>query len=805
MFKNLWRAKSILTGLLILGAIAIRLYGATTPAQLYDIGTFEAWSRSFWVHGPQLFFGSVWSDYLPLPILTFAPISWLADTFHSSFGLTFKLIHIFTELILIYFISKSTQKSFPLSPGIYLLLLSPALIGDTAFWGQVDTIPALLALLSLSQLITSGVKSAHTPGVFVPAVLYGLAVAYKPIMVLIAPILWIVSIKNKQSWWQFPLLSVTVFFATALPFVTNPIMIFSQIFSRIFAQSGTYPFLTVNAFNLWSLVPVNAWVSDSLKVLGMPGQIAGMTIFLTLLLITINHWRRTGYDVRYSYRLAATILVAFYMFTTRMHERHLLFGLPFLALAVSSQPFLIYPYLILTLGFTLNLYGAFSWVFNNQTWPFTLSTISLISWGLVIATITLATVWSWPDFFRKCLFKFKTHKILVAILLVASSLRLINLSHPNVYIFDEVYHAFTAKEYLLGHIDAWEWWTTPPEGVAYEWTHPPTAKYGMVLGMLLFGEDSFGWRFGSAIAGIISIYGIYLLTKTISGREDLSLLAAFLVSIEGLHIAQSRIGMNDAYMLCFSVWAFYLAVKSRWKGAAILYGLALSSKWSALYGAVPLALIYLYQNPLKNWSLVSSISHLFFALRLLLISLAVYVLTFAPFILAGHTWEQWWELHRQMWYYHTHLVATHGYQSTPWQWLFSVRPVWYWVNYSQDSLSNIYAFGNPVLLWLGLVAAALQLPKIFKYPYSIFFVLYSIFTLPWVFSPRIMFFYHYLPSATFLCLILASWLVDLSPRARVIALVCCSVSLLLISPFLYGFPTPHLYWDTIFKIFPSWK
>lgn len=800
MFKNLWQNKSHLTIFIILAAIGVRLYGATTPAQLYDIGTFEAWSRSFWVHGPQLFFGSVWSDYLPLPILTFAPISWLADTFHSSFGLTFKLVHVIIELILMFFIMKNSRYSVSV---LVCLLLSPALIGDTAFWGQVDTIPALLALLALTYLLKPNPRFLNLNS-YVSPVLYGLAVAYKPIMVLIAPILWIVSIKQKQRWWQFPLLSGTVFFATALPFVSNPTMVFSQIFSRIFAQSGTYPFLTVNAFNLWSLVPINAWVSDSFKVLSMSGQIAGMTIFLALLLISLNHWRRTGYDVRYSYRLAATILVAFYMFTTRMHERHLLFGLPFLALAVSSQPFLVYLYLILTLGFTLNLYGAFSWVFHNQTWPFTFSTISLISWGLVIATITLATVWSWPDFFRKCLFKLKTHKILVAILLVASCLRLINLSHPPVYIFDEVYHAFTAREYLHGHIDAWEWWTTPPEGVAYEWTHPPTAKYGMVLGMLLFGEDSFGWRFGSAIAGIISIYGIYLLTKALSRREDLALLAAFLVSIEGLHIAQSRIGMNDAYMLCFSVWAFYLAVKSRWKGSAILYGLALSSKWSALYGVVPLIFIYLHQNPIKLHSLYF-IRHTLYAIRLLLISAAIYVLTFAPFILAGHTWEQWWELHRQMWYYHTHLVATHGYQSTPWQWLFSVRPVWYWVNYSQDALSNIYAFGNPVLLWLGLVAAVLQFPKLFKYPYSILYTLYFIFTLPWLFSPRIMFFYHYLPSATFLCLILASWLVDLSPRARVIALVCCSVSLLLISPFLYGFPTIQAYWDTIFKIFPSWK
>ena len=87
---------------------------------------------------------------------------------------------------------------------------------------------------------------------------------------------------------------------------------------------------------------------------------------------------------------------------------------------------------------------------------------------------------------------------------------------PTDYIFDEVYHAFTAREYIRGNIDAWEWWTTPPEGVAYEWTHPPVAKYGMVAGIKLFGDNSFGWRIGSAISGILSILGLYLLTHALT-------------------------------------------------------------------------------------------------------------------------------------------------------------------------------------------------------------------------------------------------------------------------------------------------
>jgi dolichyl-phosphate-mannose-protein mannosyltransferase len=398
-----------------------------------------------------------------------------------------------------------------------------------------------------------------------------------------------------------------------------------------------------------------------------------------------------------------------------------------------------------------------------------------------------------------------SNKLLLVVLVLAATLRLVNVGNPKTYIFDEVYHAFTAREYLRGNIDAWEWWTTPPKDVAYEWTHPPVAKYGMEAGMVIFGENSFGWRIGSALFGVLSILGLYHLVHSVTKNQQLALIAAFLVSIEGTHIAQSRIAMNDIYMLCFYMWSLYLAATARWKGAAVLYGLALATKWSALYGIIPLGYIYLHENWRTHWNLRVILSHLIFVCRLAFIVLCIYILTFAPFILAGHTWAQWWELHRQMWYYHTHLVATHDYQSTPLQWLFDARPVWYYVDYLENSRANIYAHGNPLILWTGLAAIIFQFRNILKFKESLFFLLYGIFTFPWFFSPRIMFYYHYLPSAVFLCVILSGWLVNLSSTIRLSLLVLFVLSLILISPMLFGFPLPNEYWDTLFTMFPSWK
>lgn len=786
----------LLTLLFLVMGVGVRTYGLATPPQYYDIITFQAWGEHIAKVGAANFYATTWSDYMPFPLYGLGLIATLTKSLAAPFAVVFKATTTILEVLLIITIAKawpSSKKLLLLS----LLLLSPALIGDTAFWGQIDTIPALLTVLSLTLLLKAN------PKIVSASLVFGLAVAIKPIMLVVAPVLWIIAIKNRQTW-QFPVISGLTFFATGYPMagLKSPAL----LWSRAIEQATTYPYTTINAWNVWSLVPHPfSWPPDDQIILGLSLHTLGLIFFTGTALSILNLWRKHDFTPKSALRVAATLLICFYAFTTRMHERHLLFGLPLLSLAVISETWLMIPLTLITTCFTLNLWAAYYWVDHAQTWPLSPSVTSTLSWIITLVALGLAMVWDWRLMLKSFLSRINAHKLLVLILLLASLLRLINLGHPDTYIFDEVYHAFTAREYLHNHIEAWEWWTHPPEGVAYEWTHPPLAKYGMVAGMFLFGENSFGWRVGSAVAGIVCILGIYLLTLALTKSDTTAHLAAFLVAIEGLHIAQSRIGMNDMYMLVFFVWSLYCAVKSRWKWAAILYGLSLASKWSAMYGIVPLAIIYLYQNPLHTWRLKTGVLHLLSIIRLSLIVLSVYVLSFTPFIVAGHTWAQWWELHRQMWYYHTHLVATHAYQSTPKEWIFDARPVWYFVKYAPTTIANIYAFGNPLILWLGLAALILHIKNSLKFPGSIFYVLYAIFTLPWVFSPRIMFFYHYLPSATFLCIILATWLADLSPRVRNSLLACCLVSLFLISPMLYGFPMPHTYWNTLFKIFPSWK
>ena len=94
--------------------------------------------------------------------------------------------------------------------------------------------------------------------------------------------------------------------------------------------------------------------------------------------------------------------------------------------------------------------------------------------------------------------------ILIAILVFTALTRLVRLDYPAAYVFDEVYHSFTAKEYLKGSEEAWDPFATPPKGVAFEWTHPPIAKEAMTISMFLFhSTDAWVYRLPGALFGIL--------------------------------------------------------------------------------------------------------------------------------------------------------------------------------------------------------------------------------------------------------------------------------------------------------------
>jgi len=75
---------------------------------------------------------------------------------------------------------------------------------------------------------------------------------------------------------------------------------------------------------------------------------------------------------------------------------------------------------------------------------------------------------------------------------------------PPAKIFDEVYFARAAEEYLHRRY-------------IYENTHPPIAKLLITLSTVMFGDNSYGWRFLDVVFGALAVWLLYALLKRVTG------------------------------------------------------------------------------------------------------------------------------------------------------------------------------------------------------------------------------------------------------------------------------------------------
>jgi len=150
---------------------------------------------------------------------------------------------------------------------------------------------------------------------------------------------------------------------------------------------------------------------------------------------------------------------------------------------------------------------------------------------------------------------------------------------------------------------------------------------------------------------------------------------------------------------------------------------------------------------------------------LLVVSGAIYTLCYIPFFTLGHNFLDMVTLQTEMFSYHDHLVATHPYASSWWQWPILERPISYFYHdYRTGASTNdpaaccvaeILALPNPFVWLFGLITV----PLVGVYAwfernrgYALLIVAYFLQWLPWILSPRIAFEYHFFPNLAIIVL-----------------------------------------------------
>lgn len=384
---------------------------------------------------------------------------------------------------------------------------------------------------------------------------------------------------------------------------------------------------------------------------------------------------------------------------------------------------------------------------------------------------------------KSSLGKYKAEFLLALILIFCFGIRYYRLELPDSYYFDEVYFAFTAQEMAKGNRAAWESYSKAPEGMAFEWTHPPLGKEISALGILAFGNNTLGWRFFQALFGALGVLFIYLLGKNLFGAKSAGLIASLLYSFESFFFVLSRITMVDIFISDFLILASLFIVKYA-RTRRYLYlvlvgffcGAAVSVKWSGVYiaeflGGVALFLMYyfeVYSTSSRDRDFIRSVLRIIprMALAFVVVPLLVYLATYIPFFYHGNSFQDFLNLQNNMYGYHGGVTATHPYQSSWWQWPLMLRPVYLSVeNLGEGLNAHIYLIGNPFLWYTGLLFLLLGIfQAVRKETPALLFSVLSVFAywLPWALSPRkVVFLYHYLPSLIFLLMTSAYFLNEL--------------------------------------------
>jgi dolichyl-phosphate-mannose--protein O-mannosyl transferase len=333
-----------------------------------------------------------------------------------------------------------------------------------------------------------------------------------------------------------------------------------------------------------------------------------------------------------------------------------------------------------------------------------------------------------------------TRLYLAIILGISALLRIFRLGTPNEVVFDEVYYVDGARDLLANGV---ELTNGKPEFVV----HPPIGKWMIAIGIKLFGDNPIGWRISAALFGVVSIYLIFLVARKLFKSDFLALLSAALASIDGIHLVMSRTALLDIFLMTFLFGAFTALIFQKYLLMALMLGLGLGTKWSALYFIIAIA-VYLFIR--ERRALISYV----------IIIPSVYLISWSGWFLSINGWNRksssnsllsLFNYHKEILDFHTGLETDHPYQASPWNWLILGRPTSFFYDSpkncgSDNCAQEILAMGTPTIWWLGLISIFITIGYfIHRRDKSAGLILLALLSnyLPWLLFPERTTFYFY--------------------------------------------------------------
>ncbi len=389
--------------------------------------------------------------------------------------------------------------------------------------------------------------------------------------------------------------------------------------------------------------------------------------------------------------------------------------------------------------------------------------------------------------------------ISLGVTLVAGVLRFWDLGSPHTLVSDENYYALWAWS-LIHH-----GYVTRTGAVASHLAgagsslgavgdnlsfpvHPPTGLWLIGAGEHLFGMNPIGWRVATALAGTLLVLVVVRLLLRLTHSVFLAAIGGLFLAFDGLELTMSRIGMLDIFLALFLLMGVAALVADRdwsrrrlidrsqgeeggsgwgpllwwrpWRLAAGLsFGLAVSTKWSALFVIAAFGVLVVWWDAaarrrlgVRGWALRSMLVDGVPAFGyLVVVAFVVYLASWVPWLVHAHQiapelaypryggsfWGNWvnvppqgiWDnvtyALRALWHYHQdvyrfHTVTMHGGGpgvSPAWGWPLMAGPFLMFTHHptaaglpacfeQADATCSVVlvGMGTPLLWWLGVLA-----------------------------------------------------------------------------------------------------
>jgi dolichyl-phosphate-mannose--protein O-mannosyl transferase len=181
---------------------------------------------------------------------------------------------------------------------------------------------------------------------------------------------------------------------------------------------------------------------------------------------------------------------------------------------------------------------------------------------------------------------------LVLIVLYSLGARVFYLGEPcsspclagssHTLIFDEAYYVNAARVIDGIHPPAGAPYAAAPLHKDPNAEHPQLAKLIIAAGIELFGDNQWGWRFGSVIFGLIAILAMYALVRAARGSPWLAVGACGVMALDNLMLVHSRIATLDIYFVATALVAAVFYVRGWALASGIALGVAGCMKLEAL-------------------------------------------------------------------------------------------------------------------------------------------------------------------------------------------------------------------------------